>query len=922
MVPKMHREIQHSDRHGDTTKPALDSSPPLVRQSSGAPVTHTQIDPDLERRDVLASRRSSRYVRIVRPHAREFVRREPGHLVATERATPARGATATLLRQTKRLLIGTPLSTAAQEHERLTKVKGLAVLSSDAISSVAYATEASMAVLITAGLAILPINLLLTGCIAIVMVIVGVSYRQTIHAYPNGGGSYIVARDNLGDIPGLVAAAALLIDYVLTVSVSVASGVDYLLSAVPALAPLAVPLGITFIAFIAIVNLRGIRESGTIFAAPTYLFIGSFLIMIMAGVVHAMLHGGLLAAVPPTIPPAQLGWAPAKLSLVLILSAFAQGCVAMTGTEAISNGVPAFKRPEAKNAARTLEWMVATLFAFYLGTAYLAWRLGLEPNVNQQPTLDHQIAQHVFVGPFGWFVYVIDFATLLLLVLAANTSFADFPRLSSILARDGFAPHWFRLRGDRLAFSVGIIVLAVLSAGLLVAYQGNVNDLINLYALGVFIAFTLSQSGMVLRWLRRREQAGRGWRGALAANLVGAIATALVAGIIAFTKFEKGAWMIVLLVPLLVLTFRGVHRHYSRVRKETEPLTPLAADQVRHLMLVPTASLNGPAIHALTYARAITPNVVAVHVATDEADAARVRDDWERWVDATAEQRMAQARRLRRHWAVWNERAMREAEESMSRPPQLVVLASSPGRIVGPLLAHFAAVRREQPDATVTVVIPELIAAHWWQRLLPSQTALKLKLALLFRPGLVVTDVPYHPQRTALADKEAHHLALVPIGELNRVALQSLAYARSIVPDTIAVHVATDDDDAARLRTDWERWVASRAASREDAAQRVRQHAIAWEEPQVAEAESALRRPPELEVIESPYRTLLPPLLAYIDALRAEQPDATLTVILPEFVAAHWWEFALHNQTALRLKWALLSRPGVVVSDVPYHLPR
>jgi amino acid transporter len=864
-------------------------------------------------------------VRIARPHAREFVRREPGHLVATERAAPPRSPGRAFVRQLKRVVIGVPLRTAAQERERLTKLKGLAVLSSDAISSVAYATEASMAVLITAGLGALHVNLILAACIAALMVIVGVSYRQTIHAYPNGGGSYIVARDNLGDIPGLVAAAALLIDYVLTVSVSVASGVAALVSAVPGLGRYSVILGVAFIALIALVNLRGIRESGTIFAAPTYLFIASFLIMIGAGVVQAAVHGGLLANVPPHMPSTTQQWPVAQLGLVLILSAFAQGCSAMTGVEAISNGVPAFKKPEARNAARTLEWMIGILVTLFLGTTYLAWRFGVAPVPNQQPTLDAQIASHIFTGWFAWFFYVVQFATLLILVLAANTSFADFPRLSSILARDGFAPHWFRLRGDRLVFSVGISVLAVLSGGLLVVFQGNVNDLINLYALGVFTAFTLSQTGMVVHWLRQRAQgsgSGGRWRGALAANLVGATATALVAGVIAFTKFDKGAWIVVLLVPLLVVMFRGIHSHYERVRKETEPLTPLAAEQIRHLMVVPIAGLSWPAIQALTYARSITPNVIAVHVSTDEAEAERLRAEWDHWINANAERRAAQARRLRRHWAAWGDGAIREAEEAMSRPPQLVVLESSRGGALRPLLAYFDSVRRDQPGTTVTVTIPEFVPRHWLQRLLPTRKSLRLKLALLFRPGLVVTDVPYHLQRTALADQGIRHLAIVPISGLNRPALQSLAYARSITPEFIAVHVATDDDDAARLRADWERWVEAKAEVREKAVQRARARADAWGELHVAEAESTLRRPPQLVVIDSPYRTLIAPLLAYIDALRAEQPDTIVTVVLPEFVTAHRWEFLLHNQTATRLKGALLIRPGVVVTDVPYHLPR
>jgi amino acid transporter len=887
----------------------------------GRHIPHEEVEPDLERRDVLASRRSSRYVRIVRPHAREFVRREPGHLVATERATPARGPARAFLRQTKRLLIGTPLSTAAQEHERLNKVKALAVLSSDAISSVAYATEASTAVLITAGLAALSLNPILAACIATLMVIVGISYRQTIHAYPKGGGSYIVARDNLGDIAGLIAASALLIDYVLTVAVSVASGVAALASAAPPLGPYSVELGVTFIVLIALINLRGIREAGTIFAAPTYLFIASFLIMIGAGVVQAILHGGLLTAAPPQ--PPRGSWGPlTTLSIVLVLSAFAQGCSAMTGVEAISDGIPAFKRPESKNAARTLEWMIAILVTLFLGTTYLAWRFGLTPEPRGYPTLDSKIATHVFTGPFAWFFYVVQLATLLILVLAANTSFSDFPRLTFFLARDEFAPRLFRQRGDRLAYSFGIITLASLAIVLLVIFEGRVNALINLYALGVFTAFTFSQTGMVVRWLRLREQAGRHWRGALVANLVGAVATALVAGVVIFTKFDKGAWIVVLLIPVLVLTSLGIHQHYERARREIQPLTPLAADQVRHLMIIPIDGLSVPVLHALAYALSITPNVIAVHIATDDARAQRVRDQWKRW---EARQRALPgtiAPRLRRHWATWSERAIREAGSALQQPPQLVVRESARGAIVRPFVEYVDTVCAEHPEETVTVVVPDFIADHWWQRVFRGQTALKIKLALLFKPGVVVTDVSCHLHDTPLAFDESPLIALVPIGELNRPAIQGLAYARSIASDYIAVHVVTDEDDTERLRADWDRWVAERKAAHEAAARRAGEYAASWGERHVDEAQSAARRLPQLVVIESPYRALISPLLAYIDALRMEHPEAILTVILPEFIPAHWWERLLHNQVALRLKWALLGRHGVVVTDIPYHLPR
>jgi amino acid transporter len=749
-TPDPSPELNGNAPPSDGLRPPRPTAPTRGRSAS------LPVDPNLERRDIRTGRQSSSYVRIVHPHAREFRMRAPGRLVATERAAPPRGPAGTLAQRLKRILIGAPISTEAQEQERLTKIKALAVLSSDAISSVAYATEASMAVLITAGLAALQLNLIIAGCIAALMVIVGVSYRQTIHAYPNGGGSYIVARDNLGDIPGLVAAAALLIDYVLTVSVSVAAGVDALVSAISSLAPYTVELGVLFIALIAVVNLRGIRESGTIFAFPTYLFIMSFLIMILGGILQAVTHGGLLAAIPPHTPPSALHWTASRLGIVLILSAFAQGCSAMTGTEAISNGVPAFKRPESKNAARTLEWMVGTLFTLFLGTSYLAWRFGLEPNPNQQPTLDAQIAQRVFTGVFASGFYIVQFATLLILVLAANTSFADFPRLSSILARDNFAPHQFRLRGDRLAFSVGIIVLAALSAALLAVFRGNVDELINLYALGVFTAFTLSQAGMVRHWLKLRRQGARRWRGALAANLVGATATALVAGVITFTKFDRGAWAVVVLVPALVFLFKGIHAHYERTRVEMHELTPVTVEEILHLIVVPIAELNRPALQALAYARSITPNVIAVHVATDDANTGQLAKDWQHWVENRTPVRESAAQRVRRHWAAWSDQAIADAEAAQRRPPQLEIIESPYRTLLSPLLAYIDALRTERPEATLTVILPEYIAEHWWERLLHNQTALRLKWSLLFRPGVVVTDVPYHLRKAGQARAPKH----------------------------------------------------------------------------------------------------------------------------------------------------------------------
>jgi amino acid transporter len=646
----------------------------------------------------------------------------------------------------RRVLLGRRLTTAEQVHERLTKVKALAVLSSDAISSVAYATEASLAILIGAGTAALTQNLPITACIVALMIIVGVSYRQTIHAYPNGGGSYIVARDNLGVLPGLIAAAALLIDYVLTVSVSVSSGVDAMVSALPALNNFSVELGVVFIAVIMVVNLRGIRESGTIFAAPTYLFIGAFAIMILTGIFHAIFSpGGPFGAIAPHQSPAALGWAPQHMGPLLLLTAFASGCVAMTGTEAISNAVPVFKPPESKNAARTLVAMVTILAIFYLGTTYLAWRFGIVPHPNQNPTLDSQIAALLFVGPFAWVYYVVQFATLLILVLAANTSFADFPRLSSILARDGFLPHQFAFRGDRLAFSTGIIILAALSSILLIVFHGSTEALINLYALGVFTAFTLSQSGMVVHWYRLRARAGVNWRRSLGINLVGAVATAIVAAIITITKFDRGAWIVVLLVPLLVLLFRGISKHYSFVQRHTKALTPLHAQDLRHVLVVPIAELNRPACQALAYARSLIQPVVAVHTAMDKADETAFRNEWDQWAaeqQATLERAVEAARMAAETPEGRAEYARMRA--LVQERPQMVVLQSPYRALVPPLVRYIEMLRDVNPQRTVSVLLPEFVPAHWWESLLHNQTALRLKLALYSDAGVVVFNIPYH----------------------------------------------------------------------------------------------------------------------------------------------------------------------------------
>ncbi|MFI5272912.1 MAG: APC family permease [Ktedonobacterales bacterium] len=743
MKPDTDRHVSQRDapRSGVTAPGARRADQPLRLPGSLAGSTE-------ERTLVQGALPGSAYVRIRAPMQRQFRPNGPDSFQATELTLLPRTRAGQAAERVKRVLIGQRLPNAAALSERLTKVKALAVLSSDAISSVAYATEASLGVLIAAGLGALHLNVWIALAIVLLMLVVGTSYFQTIHAYPTGGGSYIVARENLGNLPGLVAAAALLIDYVLTVSVSVSSGIDALVSAEQPLAPFAVPLGVVCVMLILVVNLRGVRESGTIFAAPTYLFILSFLIMIGAGILHAATSGGgVLAPEQTHLTTAQLGWGvlDGRLGILLVLTAFASGCSAMTGVEAISNGIPAFKPPESKNAGRTLLWMVAVLVTLYLGTTYLAWRFGVAPYANQNPTLDSQIAGLLFLksySAFGFMYYVVQFATLLILVLAANTSFADFPRLTSILARDGFLPHLFSLRGDRLAFSTGIIVLGVLSTVLLIAFQGNTDALINLYALGVFTAFTLSQTGMVVHWNRLRDRAGRQWRRSLAINAVGAFTTGIVAIVIGLTKFDRGAWIVVILAPLLVLMFLAIAKHYRNVREQVNDLTVQEPGDIQTIALVPVAQLDRVALRSIVYAETLTTNVIVVHIAPQTEDESEFREQWVAWAARMQARPVgATTRPLPRR------REVPALDDGARAMPRLVLIESPYRSLVAPLVSYIDAVRDANPNSVVTVILPEFVPAHWWERILHNQTALRLKLALYAQHGVVVANVPYHLAR-------------------------------------------------------------------------------------------------------------------------------------------------------------------------------
>lgn len=652
-------------------------------------------------------------IRIVRPSHSYLQRVEAGLLKATDAGMVPDGGLGWIMYRLKRFLIGSPLANEQAIHERLTKFKALAVLSSDAISSVAYATELCMGVLILAGSGAIATLLPISGAIILLLAIVALSYSQTIPAYPNGGGSYIVAKDNLGNWAGLIAAAALMVDYVLTVSVSVTSGVQNLFS-LPSLqifSPYLAVIDVLVIVIITIVNLRGIRESGSVFAIPTYFFVGSAFLMIGVGLFRSYVleHHPLISSFPHVSGIAPLG-------VFLVLRAFASGCSAMTGVEAISNGVPAFKKPEPRNARLTLIWMAAILGSLFAGITLLSMTFGLIPDPTGKVTLISQIATRTFGGtPLAFMYPVFQIATLLILVLAANTSYADFPRLASLLARDNFLPHQFAFRGDRLAFSTGIFCLAILASTLELIFGGDTTHLVDLYAVGVFISFTLSQSGMVRHWWRLRHQEPH-WLRSLIINGIGATATLIVAAVITITKFLLGAWIVAILIPLLVLVFIAIHRHYLKVESERTTSTPLKPTEIRHLFIVPIAGLDRVSVQSLSYARSIARRVIAVHVAIDEEDAHRIREAWGAWTGQIA------------------------PEEKL----ELVIIESPYRSLKAPLMAYIDTIHELYSDVTLTVLLPEFVVSHWWEHLLHNQTALRLKAALLFRPGIVVTNMPQH----------------------------------------------------------------------------------------------------------------------------------------------------------------------------------
>ena len=601
----------------------------------------------------------------------------------------------------KRWLVGLPLKTKEAAHERLSKRLALAVFSSDALSSVAYATEEILLVLTLAGTAMvgysIPLSLSIIGLLAILTM----SYRQIIFEYPEGGGAYIVGKSNLGEWPGLVAAAALMIDYVLTVAVSVAAGMAALTSAFPDLLAHREALCVAAILLVTVVNLRGVRESGQFFAVPTYIFIATLTAMLGVGAIQILLGHATQIEPLPSLAPTE------SLTMFLLLRAFSSGCTALTGVEVISNGVSAFKKPEPQNAAFTMIGMAVILGTLFIGITAMAYYFGIVPRPDE--TVVSQIARATFgTGPL---YFLVQASTMIILILAANSSFNGFPRLASILARDSYMPHQMSMMGDRLVFSNGVIILCVFSCLLISLFNGDTHALIPLYAVGVFLSFTISQAGMVKRWLVKK---GPHWEKKLLVNGIGAVTTAIATLIIASTKFAHGAWIVIVLIPMLIMFFRAIRSHYKAVSEQValarghRPPMPR-----RNIVVLPIGGVNRAVIRAVDYARSRSGDIRAVLVDVDPEETARVEIQWAQWGCGVP----------------------------------LTVLPSPYRSVLSSLLDYLEQVLQKDQECWVTVVIPEILPARWWQNILHNQRAFMLKGALLFKDRVILTDVPYHLTR-------------------------------------------------------------------------------------------------------------------------------------------------------------------------------
>ena len=765
----------------------------------------------------------------------------------------------------KRALLGRRLATEEAGHQLLPKVLALPVFASDALSSNAYATEEILLVLITAGTGALTRSIPIAAAVATLMIIVITSYRQTVMAYPKGGGSYIVTKENIGVTPGLVAAGALLTDYILTVAVSVAAGAFAVASLMPSLLNHRVALALGFIAFVTLMNLRGVKESGTLFAVPTYAFIVSVLATLAVGSVQCLVSGCPEAEIAEAtrglgneaFPVAH------SLTLFLLLKAFSSGSTALTGVEAIADGVAAFRKPRARNAAKTLAILGVVAITMFIGITIFASLTHVRP-VNaetahrlsallgrevEEKSVLAQIGEAVFGGGAGF--VALQVTTALVLILAANTAYQDFPRLSSILARDRFMPRQFINRGDRLVFSNGVIMLALFASALVLIYDAEVTRLIQLYVIGVFTSFTLSQTGMVLRWRRLRPP---GWKRKAAVNAVGAATTGLVLIVVATTKFLGGAWIVIAAVPLIVALLKAIHRHYGSVARQLRVPEGRPREALGTRALVLVFQVDETAMRALGYARALRPiEVRALHVSRD-GSGDTVREAW--------------------------------TARGIAVPLDVV---GRDGDLADAVRARLREMRKSG-DEYVTVVLPEKVRRRGFGHFLRARRELMLKAALLFEPQVVVTDVTTVSDGAGPAAgpiAPTRNVAIVLVSGVHNAALRAIAYARATRPTELrAVTFNIDEDETGKVMLDW--------------------------------SNAAVDVP--LEVLDSPYREVTQPLVRLIRQIRAGAGDIVITVILPEFIVSKWYHQFLHNQTALSIKAALLFEPGVVVTSVPYHL--
>jgi amino acid transporter len=752
----------------------------------------------------------------------------------------------------KRTLIGKPFATHEQDEQLLPKRLALPLFASDPLSSVAYATEEIMLVLVAAGTVAFSRMIPISLAIGTLVVIVVTSYRQTVRAYPQGGGAYLVTRDNLGLFPALVAASALLSDYVLTVAVSVAAGVAAVTSAFPGVIPWKVVLSVFLVVLLALANLRGVKETGRMFAVPTYLFFVTVMAMLITGFVRC-LDGTCPQAESATMPiTPELG----GVGLFLILRAFASGSTALTGIEAIADGVPAFRRPKSHNAATTLAVMAAMSISMFLGITVLARLFEVrvtEATLDETGSVISQIGRTAFDG--GVMFFVLQLATVGILVLAANTAYQDFPRLSAILARDRLMPRQLRNQGDRLVFSNGIVLLSGLAIVLLLVFQANLTRLIQLYVVGVFTSFTLSQTAMVRRWLRERSP---GWHHRAVLNAIGATTTGVVLVVVASVKFTRGAWIVITAIPILVFLMWRVRAHYEWVAAQLSVLRPHPPVE-RRIRTVVLASTTTPAIsRALRFAELSRPvESRCVHVTEGAGDTFRL--DW----------------------------------LTVFRDVPLTVIEARKRRIVEPLRAYLRGIREKDPSCMVVVLVPELARGRTVLPMLLHRNALRIKRGLLFERRVIVTDLMLvpdslrRPGERPVAGVTRRHM-VIPVGGVTQATLRAVEYARAVGPDRmVALHADVDQDYGERVRAEWEANV----------------------------------RDIPLEILSSPFRSTIGPILKRVREIRDAAPTGTIVeVVLPEFVVPNRVGRILHNRTAFALKLALLYEVDVAVTSCPWHL--